>query len=48
MCPPENRNVTNNVTNHVDETGRAHRPSPTGDAIARRKRKKEIRVNPWR
>ena len=30
MCPPECRNVTDNVTNHVDVTGRAHRPSPTG------------------
>ena len=29
MCPPGYRNVTANVTTHVDVFGRAHRPSPT-------------------
>ena len=28
MCPPKCRNVTDNVTTHVDVFGRAHRPSP--------------------
>ena len=35
MCPPKCRNVTDNVTTHVDVSGRAHRPSPTVDAILR-------------
>ena len=49
MCPPEYRNVTAyvtanvtanataNVTANVDVFGRAHRPSPTVDGIAKRK-----------